>query len=728
MKSAFIGKNIENRKEAVYDLNNLTQHAAVLGTTGSGKTVMCKVLIEEALSNGIPIIAIDPKGDIGGLGIVSKTFDFRPFAQNAEKIQKTYLSNFDSSKLGGLEKLSETKTKIYTPKSSIGISVNLIPDLSCPKNFIEAYEKDPTLATMIIEPLAESICNLAEIKNNKEKSKSLLSSIILKSWLESKNLTLETLIPQIIHPPFQNLGTLSLDDFLKEAERKKIASSVNLILSSPSKQAWRSKNNIQIEEMCAPKTLSVFDLRFTGITEDKQYAVEQILDKIYRFLLHKGGSEKLKYILYIDEIAGLFPAPPANPPCKKILETLIRQSRAFGLGIILATQNPGDIDYKVLGNIGTRFIGKLRTDNDIEKVSTAIGISTTGLKQSLLGFNTGDFYYNNSVENINAKIHSRWVYSYHFGPLNEKEIGWVNDAKSRPQITSELKLPKMDKIKPAPVLPKDYSSKVLKRLKAQSQKYSNTTEIFTSTKDALKYKTFLSITIEPKPFKGKIFPATQPFIYDLSAKNSKSRLPQNADWKKIVKYNYDVLNPKRSVKKLIFESISQSQRSLKKKVYSSKVTKGIEEKRGAVVKLNYSFMKEDLEYSKRLLLEKSEIKQTKILSVLKLNNKKIDSLRTALLGINSKRFVRKLFGNKRLAEKTARINVLEKKIKALKFKSLKIKNKLSKIREETKEQLSQLERRTHQKSQALTKSIVYNPSKRDLIVRTKILLVPVEKK
>ncbi len=728
MAGAFVGKNLENQKEVTYNLNNLTQHAAVLGTTGSGKTVMCKVLIEEALSSGVSVIAIDPKGDIGGLGILSKTFDFRPFVQDAEKTQKAYLSNFDKSKLAGLEKLSKTNTRIYTPKSSIGLSINLIPELSCPQKFKEIYDKDPTLATLMIEPLAESICNLAEIKSNKEKAKSLLSSIILQNWLNNTNLTLETLIAQIITPQFQNVGTLSLEDFLKDTERKKIASSVNLILSSPSKQAWKSKNNLGIEKMYAPSNLSVFDLRYTGSTLDKQYAVEQILDKIYRFLLHKGGSEKLKYILYIDEIAELFPAPPSNPPCKKILETLIRQARAFGLGIILATQNPGDIDYKVLGNIGTRFIGKLRTDNDVEKVSTAIGLSPSTLKHALLNFNAGDFFYNNSVENKSLKIHSRWLYSYHSGPLNEKEIGWVNFPNSRPKQTSELKLPKISETKPQiKPLPKSYSSKVLKKLKEQAEKYSNTTGIFTLTKNASKYKAFLSVTIEPKPFKGKTFSAIGPFVYELSAKNSKSSLPKNMAWKKIAKFNYDVLSAKRSVKKLISQSIKESQRALKKKIYTSKVVGGVEEKRGKVVELNFGFMKEDLEYSKKLLLEKSKRREEKISKSLKVTNKKIDYLRTSLLRINSKRFIRKLLGNKRLAEKTNKIHALEKKIRELKIKGQQIRNKIKKLREETIDQLNQLKSKTHQKSQSLTKGFVYNPTRKSLIVKTKILLVPVEK-
>ena len=235
MKTIFIGSKIEDGKDVNYNLNSLTQHAAVLGTTGSGKTVMCKVLIEEALAAGIPVIAIDPKGDIGGLGIMSKTFDFRPFVSSPEKAQKIYLSNFPNLNNSSLNKLSQIKPKIFTPKSSIGAQVSLIPELTAPEGFKEELEKNSSISASLIDPLSESICQLAGLSLNYEKAKSLISSIILHNWNLGLDLTIESLISQIIKPNFENVGILSLEDFLKEADRRKIASSINLILSSPSK-------------------------------------------------------------------------------------------------------------------------------------------------------------------------------------------------------------------------------------------------------------------------------------------------------------------------------------------------------------------------------------------------------------------------------------------------------------------------------------------------------------
>ena len=725
MKNAFIGFNLENSKEVNYNLNNLTQHAAVLGTTGSGKTVMCKVLIEEALAQGIPVLAIDPKGDIGGLGTISKNFDFRPFVSNPEKTQTIYVSNLHNIDKLILDKLSKTKTKIFTPKSSIGIQVSLIPKLTAPKDFKKEIENNPSIAASLIEPLSESICQLAGISNNYEKSKSLISSIILHNWKLGNDLTIESLINEVIDPPFENVGNLNLEDFLKKQERLKIASLINLILSSPSKQAWKSGQEIKIEKLLEPGNLSIFDLRYTQSLEDKQYAVEQILQEIYRFLLNKGGTDKLKFILYIDELAGLFPPPPASPPCKKSLETLIRQARAFGLGIIIATQNPGDIDYKVFGNIGTRFIGKLRTENDMDKVATAIGVSLSFLKQALLSFKTGDFFYNNSVENKSQKIHCRWLYSYHSGPLNDKEISWVNYPESKPIIEKPLELltyPSKNQNIEKKYQDK-YSLETINKLKDKISKYSNKFQTLIADIKSNEYVPYLSIIIEPKPFKGKSFDSIGPYIFDLTKKTEKTDLQLFA-WKKIKKYNFKILKPKLSIKKLIYYSIKDSQKQLKKRLYKSKVVDIMDEEKNKVIKYNYDFMGQELDSAIKVITEKYKRKEAKILKTLKVNSKKLTTLRNQLRAIKAGRLIRKMFGNKRLSERTKKMKKIGRAIKKIKNKGKLIRLKIKKNKQEKKEKIKAFQSKLYQKSHTLTKSLSYNPSKSDLIVHTNILLVP----
>lgn len=431
MAKGYIG--ILNGKKLDYDLSLLTRHTAILGTTGSGKTVMSKILLEEALLNGIPVIAIDPKGDVSGICIAKEDFDFRPFVGNnkinAEKIANIYLKKASEFGLKKeyITKLIEINSKIYTPKSSIGKQISLMPDLSAPKNFASICD-DQTVVADFVEPVSESILSLAQIKGqDKLKSQSLISNIIIYFWKQQKDLNISDLIKNILNPPFSTIGSLALEDVITEKSRRKIASQVNLLLSSPSKKALAEGEMLDIKELFSKNKLSVFDLRFSGNLEERQFAVQIILQEIYKFLISTGGNEKLRYILYIDELAGILPPPPATPATKKLLELLIRQSRAFGLGIIIATQNPGDVDYKVFGNIGTRFIGKLRTDNDAEKVASAIGISPTKLKAFISTLKTGEFILNNSVDNSTKPFKARWLYTFHTGPFSPEQIKWINN-------------------------------------------------------------------------------------------------------------------------------------------------------------------------------------------------------------------------------------------------------------------------------------------------------------
>jgi len=433
MAKGYLG--FSNNKKLNYNLSLLTRHTAILGTTGSGKTVMSKILLEEAMLNGIPVIAIDPKGDVSGICVAREGFDFRPFIgnnkANAEKVANIYIEKAKEFELKKEEifKLKSIESRIYTPKSSIGEQISLMPDLTAPKNF-ESLSKDHTVVADFVEPISESILSLAEIKGQEKlKSQSLISNIIIHYWKQQNDLNISELIKAILNPPFDTIGSLELNDVITEKNRKKLASQINLLLSSPSKKAMAQGETLDIKELFSKKKLSVFDLRFSGNLEERQFVVQIILQEIYKFLISSGGNEKLRYILYIDELAGILPPPPANPATKKLLELLIRQSRAFGLGIIIATQNPGDVDYKVFGNIGTRFIGKLRTDNDSEKVAGAIGISPSKLKTSLSTLKTGEFILNNSVDNSTKPFRARWLYTLHTGPFSPEQITWINNPK-----------------------------------------------------------------------------------------------------------------------------------------------------------------------------------------------------------------------------------------------------------------------------------------------------------
>ncbi|MFT4326408.1 MAG: helicase HerA-like domain-containing protein [Candidatus Woesearchaeota archaeon] len=720
-------------KKCTYNLDTLTRHAGILGTTGSGKTVMCKVLVEEALLQGLPIIAIDPKGDIGGLGIADENYNFSPFVKGAQSVAQKHVEQLLASgvDISQAKKIADVKTTIYTPKSSVGRQVSLIPKLDAPENFKEKSEEDPAFVASFVEPISESICQLASIKGAiKEKAQVLVSAILIHYWNEEKDLTIESLLPAISSPPFEDMGGLALEDFINEKERKKIVASLNLLLTSPSKQVWKHGNPLDVAAMFKPRTLSIFDLRYVS-QEEKQMVVEQIMQEIYKFLLNKGGSEKLKYIFYIDELAGLLPPPPANPPSKKLLGLLIRQARAFGLGIIVATQNPGDIDYKILGNIGTRFVGKLRTENDIEKVATAMDMSPSVLKEDIAKLKTGDFVYNNAVENKTQSIHARWLYTYHGGPLQPQEIKWINDPVEMPE-KSAVSVKKSDiaskvsasKEKSASKKKSTIDTKNLSDIEAEVKKYSDEYKVKISLTESTTYVPHLRIVIEPKEYRTVKPPLKGPYLFDLTHKS----IPQgnylaNRSWKTQIP-KVSVLKAKRSIKEAFQYSIADAKQNLKCKYYHSDLTGLISASYQEVLKDNKKFLAAELKDGSKAIVTDKKNEASPVKEAIAKNNKKISELKRRIRMKSASRLVKKVIGKKRVGGKTQEVKRWESMIDKLKKENKKLRQSVKKVSSKHKDRQVQLSKKAEEKARTKITEYSYNPNNADLIVHASILLVP----
>ncbi len=741
-----------------YELNTLNQHGAVIGASGSGKTVMCKVLVEEALMRGIPVIAIDPKGDIPGLGIVHEEFDFRPFISSRKKAQKVagdYLSRISSQQIekGAASRLKDIKINIFTPKSSVGKQVSLIPDLSAPKDFSRLAEEDPAMIADFVEPVSASIVKLAGIGGSvQEKVRSLISQILIYNWKNQNSLTIEELIEQVIKPPFDKVGTLPLDDFISPKDKKKAAAGINLILSSPAKKAWSIGSKLDTEELFSRGTLSVFDLRFCPTTADKQHVAEEIMQKIYKFLIGKGGSSRLRYMLYFDELSGFIPPPPAAPPSKKLLELLIRQSRAFGLGIVVATQNPGDIDYKVFGNIGTRFIGKLRTDNDIDKVAAGTGLMQSDLRERISKLQTGEFFLNNSVDNKNSMIRSRWLLSYHGGPLKNHEIRWLNDPEKIQQPDDRLD-PRIRVIKEkkkkkgslngsskkdsqievinlgsVPQRKRKKTDTPLKRLCSGIRKYSDMFYLRCALSDAEMFRPYLKVVVEPKEFRKIKFDMVGPYFFDLT----NEMVPQYRPLKKysfsqFEKNNMVVDKPKRgTIRKALEYAISDAKDSLQAEIYESTLTSFSSVDQEKVERFNNIYLKKFLE-PKIAQLERSErsYKKTRKGWVNK-NARTISHLHMRIRGVQAKHMIRKVMGrdsnllqSRQIAHQKTRIGRLAKE------NSILIKD-IMRFMRYTKERKAFYTRKAQEKAARSVKKTSYNPSRKDLVVHAYLMLVPKE--
>ncbi len=451
----YLGKEIgfesQEKSELPFLLKNkdLTTHAVIIGMTGSGKTGLGVSIIEEAMMDNVPSIVIDPKGDMGNLMLTFPELRPAAFADwidpaeaarkemepaaYAEKMAQTWkdgLASWQQSpeRIKTLREKSECV--IYTPGSTSGVPVSVLNSFDAPG---EDVMRDLDTVNSMVGSAVTSLLTLVGIKGDNLQSKEyiLLSSILLYSWRKGENLSLETLISRVVDPPFDKVGVFSLDTFFKQSERMTLAMSLNNVLASPTFSTWITGEPLDIQRILytkegKPKT-AIFAISHLSESE-RMFFVTMLLNQFVGWMRRQQGSASLKALLYMDEIFGYFP-PTANPPSKKPMLLLLKQARAYGVGIILATQNPVDLDYKGLSNIGSWFVGRLQTAQDQEKVLEGIvGASDGKLDRvqvrKLLGDMKGrQFVLNSAHLDAPVLFETRWVMSYLKGPMSLLDIG-----------------------------------------------------------------------------------------------------------------------------------------------------------------------------------------------------------------------------------------------------------------------------------------------------------------
>lgn len=726
-----------NGRPLSYELNTLTRHAAVLGTTGSGKTVMCKVLIEEALARGIPILAIDPKGDIGSLGVTDPNFDFRPFAKDAARVARQYQDRVSDATT--VAKLAQQPVTVYTPKARTR-PVALLPDLSAPKRYDAS---DPGMATLV-DTVAAASLQLAGVKGD-ERAQSLIASILIESWERKRDLTIPELIRLIQEPPFTEIGSLALDDFMKLADRKKLAAKLNVLLTSPSKRIWSEGERLDAKRML--KGLSVFDLRQAS-PEERRFVVEQVLQELYRFLITQRGTERLKYILYIDELAGLLPPAPANPPVKRMLELLVRQARAFGLGILLATQNPGDIDYKVLGNVGTRFIGRLRTENDIEKVAAATDLPPAKLKEQVGSLSTGRFVMNNAVKNTTTVMQARWLLSYHRGPLTEQEIGWVNDPGTRPKRGA---LP-AKKVQSAAKQPRRAVKRRARRVSAvqlvkeagrprkkqkrrrkspitgllqRVQKLADDTAVRAALGGDGHYVPHLKIVVEQTGVDGVELPLQGPWVFDLTARLIPiGNYLKEYTWSQYLPEGFTIEEPRRGVTNAFEYALREARRGLRTMYFSSTITNAQSEDRDAVEHANAEFLKREVAsaIAKLDAVERRDRERDSL--AVERTRRKIAGLRGRLLAAKTARAIRRVA--RRQERTVAQERRWRERLKELQRDIARIHTATRKRRDHLATKKARLKDDAVVRAEKAIRVRRNRPTRSDLHVHATLLLVPIK--
>ncbi len=450
LKLFYIGKEKINDEESiplVYKNKHLTTHAAIIGMTGSGKTGLGISLLEEAAIDNIPSIIIDPKGDMGNLLLTFpelKQQDFEPWieeqdAQNngmsvAELAAKTasLWENGITGDFQNKERIKKLKDSadytIYTPGSTAGVPVSVLSSFKAPsKKVLE----DTDILNQLVSSTVSSLLSLVDIKDNtSSKEHILISSIFMNFYSQGKDLSLEELISSIVTPPFKKVGIFDLDTFFASEDRLKLALKLNTIIANPSFKSWIEGEPLDISNMLYDEDgkarVSIFSISHLNDSQ-RMFFVSLLLNQMVAWMRRQEGTSSLKALLYMDEIFGYFP-PSKNPPSKQPMLTLLKQARSFGIGVILSTQNPVDLDYKGLANIGTWFIGRLQTKQDKEKVIDGL---TTGANANLDKKELMDLLSNLSKRNFIMKnIHedavkvfkTRWVLSYLKGPISKDDI------------------------------------------------------------------------------------------------------------------------------------------------------------------------------------------------------------------------------------------------------------------------------------------------------------------
>lgn len=447
----YLGRRTDDRQTLFYDSRDLVTHAVCVGMTGSGKTGLCLSLLEEAAIDGIPALVIDPKGDLANLVLTFpelRPSDFEPwvnaddakskglsvpdFAAKQAELWKSGLAKWDQDG-ARIQRLRDAADfAIYTPGSDAGIPVSVMASFSAPS---EAIRDDREAMRDRVTSTATSLLSLAGVEGDPLQSREhvLVTAILDHAWKEGHDLDLGSLIAQIQKPPVSKVGVMDVDSFFAPKDRFALAMQLNNLLASPGFEAWLEGEPLDIDKMLftpqGKPRIAIFSIAHLSDAE-RMFFVSLLLNQTLSWVRAQSGTTSLRALLYMDEIFGYFP-PTANPPSKRPLLTLLKQARAFGLGVVLATQNPVDLDYKGLANTGTWFIGRLQTERDKARVMEGLegAAAATGgkfdrdaMEKTLAGLGNRVFLMNNVHEDRPVLFETRWCLCYLRGPLSRPQI------------------------------------------------------------------------------------------------------------------------------------------------------------------------------------------------------------------------------------------------------------------------------------------------------------------
>lgn len=459
----YLGKRVDEdsgtmtEELVLYDSKDLTTHAVIIGMTGSGKTGLGIGLLEEAAMDRVPVIAIDPKGDLGNLLLTFPDLEgdeFLPwinqrqasdlgqtpeeFAKSQAALWKKGLGEWgqDGSRIAKLRETAEFA--IYTPGSTAGIPVSVLRSFAAPDQNLMS---DGDLYRERVQATATGILSLVGIDEDPVSSREhiLVSRILDYEWREGRDLGVIDLIARIQSPPFSRIGVMDLESVYPSKDRFALAMRLNNLLAAPGFEAWLDGEPLDAARLLHTDSgkpcVSVMSIAHLNDAE-RMFFVCMLLNELIAWMRAQQGTSSLRAILYMDEVFGYMP-PTANPPSKRLFLTLLKQARAYGLGLVLSTQNPVDLDYKGLSNTGTWFIGRLQTERDkarmmdgLEGVSSGEKFDRQKIERTIAGLKKRRFLLHNVHEDEAVVFDTRWVMSYLAGPLTRDQISKLAPAEA----------------------------------------------------------------------------------------------------------------------------------------------------------------------------------------------------------------------------------------------------------------------------------------------------------
>jgi hypothetical protein len=483
----YIGKRYDTDADkltedlVLYDSKDLTTHAVIIGMTGSGKTGLGISILEEAAMDHIPVIALDPKGDMGNILLTFpelKPESFRPwintraatdkgqtpdeFAADQAALWEKGLGQWGQSGQRIAELRKNVDLAIYTPGSNSGLPISVLQSFSAPD---QSLIDDVDLYRDRVQATATGILTLLGIDADPVASREhiLISRLLDNAWRSGRDLDVPSLIAEIQDPPITKIGVMNVNSFYPAKDRFTLAMRLNNLLAAPGFEAWMQGEPLKAKNLLYTKEgkprISVMSIAHLDDAQ-RMFFVCMLLNELIAWMRAQPGTSSLRAILYMDELFGYMP-PVANPPSKTLFLTLLKQARAYGLGLVLSTQNPVDLDYKGLSNTGTWFIGRLQTERDKARVMEGLEGASGGdfdkqaMERTIAGLGKRRFLLHNVHESQAVVFNTRWVMSYLAGPLTRDHIRTLM-AKAKDKVAaaaSAVTKPQRKTVEAAPALP-----------------------------------------------------------------------------------------------------------------------------------------------------------------------------------------------------------------------------------------------------------------------------------